>query len=755
MPRLAHHRKQGARDKNFLCLKCRKSGHSASDCRNSFQDDINWFYSKSREKFRFDPKNVSSASLCKQCRDLQILEWLKIKPPVKGDGRYPGMPGTKQNPDVFRLLGEIEDLKFRSDCPLCLCIFAMIENPSELDQKVYLVLNWSFYRLEGSMVMDTDEKRRTASYVCAVLEPSYEGTTSEARASTHGDGLSIAQNNADKPVLGLGSRNIDTTNINYDMIWDWLSLCEAKHQTSCARPASDDLKSVRLINVHTRRIVKYSDDSRNYLALSYVWGNTVQLIPGAGEPGRKLSGMPKTIEDAMYMAKRLGISYLWVDSVCIDQANETQLAQQISIMNEIYQSAYATIIAFSSTHADEGLPRISVTTPWRQMACTVDGVKLLGFGPTLSNLVWHMPWGQRGWTYQEALLSPRCIYVSKYQIFFECNAITCCESIDETYSHIHQTSEDGNYLPLTNTGVLRNPFTIIPHVTNPGVALSLYSTNATLFSRRALKKPSDALSAFSGILQTLQKKAYTDGFFWGLPIVHLNWALSWQAHNAEQAERAETGRRSMFPTWSWLSWPGGIWPGKPEQDGPPQNPRGYPFDLSLSKYSTTKETEEIFTMSYNDMTDDERRDVRGDPLADIESFDCDGSFDISSRPDWFRVDHILFFEGFILHFALESREEPDDTSDFSWVSVNVNGTILNGTTSFDARSLEDYDKHTYLLVARSFFPGSKEIMIFELLMLRPRHGFWMRVEVVHLQIPRSRLTILKDLGLRRMRGALV
>ncbi|KAF2236465.1 HET-domain-containing protein [Viridothelium virens] len=418
----------------------------------------------------------------------------------------------------------------------------------EPDQMVFLILSWSMYRLEASMRMDTNRKRSTARYICAILDPSYEGTTVEAQASTHGDGLSIAFNDVRYPYLALGSRNIDTGNLDFNMIRTWLSRCDSNHKLPCARITSDELKAICLIDVHQRKIVGYSNKSKEYLALSYVWGNVEQYVPGAGKADSDtiLGNLPQIVEDALLVTNQLGKKYLWVDSICIDQTDKVQKAHQIAIMSQIYQGAYATIIAFSTTSANDRLPRVSsANTSWRQMSCTIDGIKILGFGPTLSHLVWHMRWGRRAWTYQEALLSPRCIYISKFQVYFECNAVTCCESVNESYSHIHQESSDGNYLPLTNTGVLRNPFTNV--ITEPGTALSLYSISATLFSRRTLTKQSDALNAFDGILQILQRKAYGGGFYWALPCAHLNWALTWRAHDARDQE---IGLRSEFPTWS-------------------------------------------------------------------------------------------------------------------------------------------------------------------------------------------------------------
>jgi len=52
------------------------------------------------------------------------------------------------------------------------------------------------------------------------------------------------------------------------------------------------------------------------------------------------------------------------------------------------------------------------------------------------------PWNQRAWTYQEGVLSPRCLYFAEGEVYFECNLVHCRESISETNSSLHNASID-------------------------------------------------------------------------------------------------------------------------------------------------------------------------------------------------------------------------------------------------------------------------------------------------------------------------
>src|SRR5438045_3977911 len=49
--------------------------------------------------------------------------------------------------------------------------------------------------------------------------------------------------------------------------------------------------------------------------------------------------------------------------------------------------------------------------------------------PTLQQQIEKSQWGCRGWTLQEALLSPRCLYFTYDQLYFQCNLAQCCESL--------------------------------------------------------------------------------------------------------------------------------------------------------------------------------------------------------------------------------------------------------------------------------------------------------------------------------------
>jgi hypothetical protein len=84
---------------------------------------------------------------------------------------------------------------------------------------------------------------------------------------------------------------------------------------------------------------------------------------------------------------------------------------------------------------------------------------------TLKQQISASKWVTRAWTYQEAILSPRCIYFTQHQVYFECNVDQRCESIVDSSSPMFSQTRI-NLSPATyevpasllGKGVFRNPF---------------------------------------------------------------------------------------------------------------------------------------------------------------------------------------------------------------------------------------------------------------------------------------------------------
>jgi hypothetical protein len=77
--------------------------------------------------------------------------------------------------------------------------------------------------------------------------------------------------------------------------------------------------------------------------------------------------LPQTMKDAIIVARRLEIQYVWIDALCIIQDNAEDKSQEIAVMGQIFSMATITIAAGIGPSVEDGflMPR---TMP---MACSL------------------------------------------------------------------------------------------------------------------------------------------------------------------------------------------------------------------------------------------------------------------------------------------------------------------------------------------------------------------------------------------------
>ncbi|KAH8665061.1 heterokaryon incompatibility protein-domain-containing protein [Tricladium varicosporioides] len=251
--------------------------------------------------------------------------------------------------------------------------------------------------------------------------------------------------------LRIRGRSIDPTTLspkNISMINQWIQRCEQSHEI-CSGAVSRDRLS------RPKRLLHLGDLDRSpqpllvetesmellvkYAALSYCWGppSSLRMITTRRTLSSRMNGLsleeiPQTFRDAFSVCRCLGINYIWIDSLCIIQDNEEDWAHEAAIMGDIYRQAYVTIIAASSKSTNDGFlrrhpPARSVSLPFRsQKHPRISGeysVSFMGsetYPAEFVSDVERSTWNERGWTFQERLLSHRSIYFGQQQIYFEC-----------------------------------------------------------------------------------------------------------------------------------------------------------------------------------------------------------------------------------------------------------------------------------------------------------------------------------------------
>ncbi|KAL1857552.1 hypothetical protein Daus18300_010310 [Diaporthe australafricana] len=324
-----------------------------------------------------------------------------------------------------------------------------------------------------------------------------------------------------------------------------------------------------------------------YVALSYVWSPAVKDSITVDEVGDRLmlqsenledfrragflrSGIlervPVVIRDAINFVQLSGFRYIWVDSLCIVQHEDTT-QDRVGLMNEIYSGAYFTIIAAASSkrlygnELDDGRH-----LPYESLSARDLHSKLL-----------CSHWASRGWTFQEQLLSKRSIIFLDNVFFWDCQR-------DVQWPPPEADEKPGSFVGLQTTLQVRKPpiarknpmeegaLTEVDRKSrnmddkpkdltslSPVPDFKFYIELVCRYSNRNLTYDQDVLPAFSGVIEAFSRQTFRGGFVSGLPALFLDSALLWQPLlKARRRSMVGAGARiapkAPLPSWSWAGW---------------------------------------------------------------------------------------------------------------------------------------------------------------------------------------------------------
>lgn len=359
----------------------------------------------------------------------------------------------------------------------------------------------------------------------------------------------------------------------------------------------------RLVDVASMKVVRQVKPVR-FVALSYMWKwapvaskeahvllmkeNTNQL---EGDDGLANVSIPNIVSDAIRLCRDLGERFLWVDQLCIVQNDDDGKQNQILAMDRIYRSATFTIIAALNDRDDTGLPGYSGRERTSSSRDPMGRCEFTEMGcgsiqpSAMEEVVEPSLWNQRGWTFQERVLSRRRLFVTDFQAVFECSRGVA----DEAFTHLWQPGRFNHlgFVKLklhiqillgpnkgsTGTSVTHNErleshmipgFTraCIPplslgcsragidyHLRSP-MELGQYFRWVENYTVRArnLTFGSDVLNAFAGVGHALSD-AYKSPMIFGLPEKYLAQSLLWGCEGSPDRRIA----MESIPTWSWAS----------------------------------------------------------------------------------------------------------------------------------------------------------------------------------------------------------
>jgi hypothetical protein len=106
-------------------------------------------------------------------------------------------------------------------------------------------------------------------------------------------------------------------------IADWMQKSPPSNESSSINALQVPARLIDLQNKDNLRIVETSSiplSDKSFVALSYVWGTNQTFILLSTTKDQLMTGfraeqLPKTIQDAIIVSRRIGLRYIWVDAL--------------------------------------------------------------------------------------------------------------------------------------------------------------------------------------------------------------------------------------------------------------------------------------------------------------------------------------------------------------------------------------------------------------------------------------------------------
>ncbi|KAK7992439.1 Het domain-containing protein [Apiospora saccharicola] len=319
-----------------------------------------------------------------------------------------------------------------------------------------------------------------------------------------------------------------------------------------------------------------------YCALSYCWGRDQEhkLLASRHEryrtEGLPYAQLPQMITDAFHIARSMGMRYIWIDSLCIVQDDRLDKEREMANMMNIYRNATFTISAASASDVTEGIFRTPHELriergPYYHPIRTGDGQIGSLILARIVRYVAAEPINNRGWTFQESLLTPRLLIFTELMMAWKCHVGFQPNNLAPNGRNMLERRPSagawGNWfkhLGYTSVqlGVANADGQPSPAATNATdteeengqdsrQVLKLWHTIVEVYTRRSLSEHRDRLPALSAIAQALMPRfqcRYHAGLWDRFLVLELTWNVVQEPSGRPGFKSAAAG-----PSWSWAS----------------------------------------------------------------------------------------------------------------------------------------------------------------------------------------------------------
>jgi hypothetical protein len=276
--------------------------------------------------------------------------------------------------------------------------------------------------------------------------------------------------------------------------------------------------------------------------------------------GISLQELPRTFADAVIITRKLGVDYIWIDSLCIIQDEEDDWRRETALMEHIYGGSYLNIAASSSTSVHGGcwVASNGMQSAFRTKVRVGDRelVREIRDDRCYDKTVWDSHLATRAWALQEKLLPPRTLHLGDRGAFWECRLKIANEYLPDGFTK------------MLGSGLLRQ-MRKLQHLQQ------WWATVVHLYTSAHLTFERDKLPALSGIARRIhsQKGCQYLAGLWREENIEAQ--LCWRVDGPR--DRPVTCRA---PSWSWASIDGPILY-MPTQEGICEDKYAHVVDVSV------------------------------------------------------------------------------------------------------------------------------------------------------------------------------
>ncbi len=381
-------------------------------------------------------------------------------------------------------------------------------------------------------------------------------------------------------MVGRGALNTGLHVIS-EMIKAWIEDCVDNHPDCATAVQMTGRLPTRLLQIEKSGksfkvklcLSSALSPSTSYATLSHVWGSgsPMKLVNKnvlQCQQDIPIASLPQTFADAIQLTNALGLSYLWIDSLCIIQDSTLDWEVESTTMCDVYRGSTINIAASASVDCNGGLFR--QRNPFLVTSCMMEvshkqkeaGARegepyaLLCEIACDGDLLVDEPLSRRAWAVQERILAPRTVYFTAQKIYFVCREKRLSDIDPCGFYEVSRLNHS-----LANTWDISRP-ALGTSASELYVCSKIWQRVVQQYTHGQLSYESDKLVAIAGLAEHMQGKwlGPTITYLGGLWSFDLIEGLTWRRNKTLTSLARPKAYRA--PSWSWASVEGEVewWP---------------------------------------------------------------------------------------------------------------------------------------------------------------------------------------------------